>query len=712
MAVLGIDLGTTNSLAAVWEDGKVRFVEDGHGQVLFPSVVSFVGEAGLVAGPEAKGRILTHRRETASSFKRFMGTDKTYQLGDRAYTPIELSAMILERIRRNAEYFLGEGIEEAVITVPAYFNDKQRNDTKKAAKIAGLKVERLVNEPSAAALAYRMECGGGDATLLVFDFGGGTLDLSFVECFDNVIEIAAVAGDNYLGGDDIDQLVAAYFCRENGLVVTDMPESGAKRWEREAEGGQKTEDSPQTCLTAAEYAALISCAEAAKCRLEQERETEIALEVGGICYRAKLTDDLLFEICMPLFAKIKKLFLHLLKDAGAHVSDLTDLVMVGGSSRLGVVKRFLTELLGKEPVVLGETDKVVAMGAGVYAGIRTRKEDIRDMLLTDVCPFTLGVEVWRGTGDAQNALLPMIERNSTLPMSTCQHLVTVHDFQSEIRVGIYQGEEYYAKDNLFLGEIIIPVCPKPAGQEGVDVYFTYDINGILYVEVVNSQNVHEHILLAGQELSRAELAQYQKKMKQLMLPPIMRKENQELLAGLREYYENSVGVQREQIGWFINWFVTGLQSKRLRAVTHAVETAKNQLAMWKEQEERSEEALFDGELKQQLLQGWEEDEEWEEEDTQGGSDAENKGEEPDVWNREHRLEPGNAEDEPTGKREDEPELGNAENGTETAENGRETQELTREDTAAGENAAQTAERDGNMTEGRPDGRPAGDREGE
>lgn len=610
MAVLGIDLGTTNSLAAVWEDGKVRLVADEHGQVLFPSVVSFIGEGRLVVGSQAKERILTHREDTVGSFKRFMGTDKKYRLGERVYTPMELSAMVLERIRRNAEYFLGEEITEAVITVPAYFNDKQRNDTKKAAKVAGLKVERLINEPSAAALAYRMERGEEDMALLVFDFGGGTLDLSYVECFDNIIEIVAVAGDNYLGGDDIDRLIAAYFCGENGLAVPDMPENGAWR--------QKMNDSAfpgevygtkgaGIRLSTAEYAALISCAEAAKCRLEQEELVEMSLEVGGKSYHAKLTGDILFEICMPLFEKIKKLFLHILKDAGAHVSDLTDLVMVGGSSRLGVVKRFLTELLGKEPVVLGETDKVVAMGAGVYAGIRTRKEDIRDMLLTDVCPFTLGVEVWRGRGDTQNALLPMIERNSTLPASTCEHLVTVHDYQSEIRVGIYQGEEYYAKDNLFLGEVTIPVCPKPAGQEGVDVYFTYDINGILYVEVVNSQNVREHILLSGQELSREELARYQQEMKQLMLPPIMREENQKLLAKLMEYYENSVGVRREQVGWFINWFVAGLESKRLSAVTRAVETAKNQLAAWQERDEMAEEELFDGELKRQLLQGWEEE---------------------------------------------------------------------------------------------------------
>ncbi|MDE7300140.1 MAG: Hsp70 family protein, partial [Lachnospiraceae bacterium] len=589
MAVLGIDLGTTNSLAAYWADGAAHLVTDERGQSLFPSVVSYVGEEGLAVGPEAKERILTHRRDTACSFKRFMGTDKKYRLGNRDYTPMELSAMVLERIRRNAEYFLKEEIEEAIITVPAYFNDKQRSDTKKAAKIAGLHVERLINEPSAAALAYRTKYGEEDATLLVFDFGGGTLDLSYVECFDNIIEIVAVAGDNYLGGDDIDRLIAEYFCRENGLSA-DGPTG-------HIEVGS---NSSPNVLTVAEYAALLQCAEAAKCRLEQEPEVELALEIGGKLRRARLDNNILFQICMPLFSKIKKLFIHILNDAEARVSDLDDLIMVGGSSRLTVVQRFLTELLGKEPIVLGETDKVVAMGAGVYAGIRTRREDIRDMLLTDVCPFTLGVETWHAKRDLQGYLLPMIERNSTLPASRCKRLVTMNDYQNAITVRIYQGEEYYAKDNLFLGEVSIPVYPKPAGEEWVDVYFTYDINGILYVEVANSQNMRSHILLSNQELGRAELEQYRKEMQKLMLPPIQQEENKKILAALAAYYENSTGGRREQIGSFINWFAGSLQSGRLHLITRAVEEAKRQLALLESFRDQEEELLFDGELKLRL----------------------------------------------------------------------------------------------------------------
>lgn len=588
MAVIGIDLGTTNSLAAYWADGQPRLIADECGQVLFPSVVSYICGEGLAVETQAKKRILTHKKDTAASFKRFMGTEKKYRLGEKDYTPMELSAMVLERIKKNAEYFLKEEIEEAVITVPAYFNDKQRSDTKKAAKIAGLSVKRLINEPSAAALAYRTTYGEKDLTLLVFDFGGGTLDLSYVECFDNIIEIVAVAGDNYLGGDDIDQLIAKYFCEENGLAW--------KENDALTQNCRTENNSTRIDLTISEYAALMQCAEDAKCRLEQENEVELVLEVSGKTYTSKLNQDILFEICMPLFSRIKKLFIHILRDAQARVSDLDDLIMVGGSSRLTVVKRFLTELLGKEPIVLGETDKVVAMGAGVYAGIRARREDIRDMLLTDVCPFTLGVETWRKKSDLQGYLLPMIERNSTLPTSHCQRLVTMNDYQDGITVRIYQGEEYYAKDNLFLGEISIPVYPKPAGEEWIDVYFTYDINGLLYVEVANAQGIRNHILLSNQELSRSELERYRKEMQKLMIPPIQQEENKKILEELTQYYHNSVGGQREQIGLFINWFARYLHSGRRYLIVQAVEKAKQQVQFLEESQDRAEEFLFDGEL--------------------------------------------------------------------------------------------------------------------
>lgn len=582
MAVIGIDLGTTNSLAAYWKDGRVQLIGDEKGEALLPSVVSYVEGEGFLVGKAAKERLLTHVSDTAASFKCFMGTAKEYRLGGKAYTPMELSAMVLGRIKKQAEYVLREAVDEAIVTVPAYFNDKQRSDTKKAAQIAGLKVERLINEPSAAALAYQMEYGEEEKTLLVFDFGGGTLDLSYVECFDNVIEIIAVAGDNHLGGDDIDRAIAEYFCLENGLELAKLELS--------------------------ERAALQKLAEQSKCALASEEEVRLELMAGGRACSVLLNEETLFEICMPLFAKIRQLFLHILEDAGSRVSQIDDLIMVGGSSRLRVVKRFLTELLGKEPVVLGGTDRVVAMGAGAYAGIRSRREEIKDMLLTDVCPFTLGIGVAGKT--EKNVLSPMIERNSTLPASFRNRFVTASDYQREILVRIYQGEEYYVDNDVFLGEVSIEVVPKPAGQAWIEVQFTYDINGILHVAVVNEAGEKKQILLANQTLSGEELERYEKELERLMVPPLEEPENRELLERFLEYYEEAVGRRREMIGAMLGRFAAELNSGRRRAVRDAVDAAKTWLKELEEQKDSREERLFDGELKEEEAPGGEWEDEW------------------------------------------------------------------------------------------------------
>ena len=329
------------------------------------------------------------------------------------------------------------------------------------------------------------------------------------------------------------------------------------------------------------------------------------LTVGGRVCRAVLNEERLFEICMPLFGKIKQLFLRILEDADSRVSGIDDLIMVGGSSKLGVVKRFLRELLGKEPIVLGETDKVVAYGAGVYAGIRQRKEEIRDLLLTDVCPFTLGIGVNNRANRDKNILNPMIERNSTLPASRKDRFVTVYDYQKEIKIRIYQGEEYYVDDDVLLGELTIEVALRPAGQAWVDVQFTYDINGILHVTVENEMGERRQILLANQTLSEEELEQYAREMEKIMLPPLQQPENQEMLACLLEYYEKSTGRRRETIAALTGRILAGLASGRKKEVRNARELAEQWLTRLQQETDMQEEMLFDGELKF--------DEEWEEE---------------------------------------------------------------------------------------------------
>ena len=597
MAVIGIDLGTTNSLAACWRGGRLCLIPDENGEVLLPSVVSRTEEGTYIVGREAKELLHTRAESTVGSFKRFMGTEKTYALADKELTPVELSALVLQRIKANAEHFLKEEIEEAIITVPAYFNDRQRADTKKAAQIAGLNVERLINEPSAAALAYRqMICDEAessvavpvqegkqeserkqevfegketsemfDTNLIVFDFGGGTLDLSYVECFDNIIEIVAVTGDNRLGGDDIDHLIAEYFCSENNIEISD--------------------------LSINDYAALLKKSEQAKIALEQQSAVELSMWDKAVI----LDEDKLFQICISLFAKVKKLFLKLLKDADRRMSDIHALVMVGGSSRVKVFQRFLRELLGKEPVVMGDTDQVVAFGAGVYAGIRQRKEEIRDLLLTDVCPFSLGIE----TGE-HGKMFPIIPRNTTLPAHRSEHFVTLHDYQRKIEVNVYQGEEYYVKDNLFLTKLETDVPVKRAGQEGIDVHFTYDINGILHVEIVNSQNERHQVLLANKTLTETQLAHYKKVMEAMELPPAMQPENQRILERLESLYQDSAGNRREYIGSLLGYFTYALNRGRQTEIRRAISEIEEILDSDMFSDEWQEEMRFNGALKMPL----------------------------------------------------------------------------------------------------------------
>ncbi len=566
MAVIGIDLGTTNSLAAYWKDGKACLIPDAVGNVLFPSVVSFFEENKMAVGSVAKEQLLLQPDRTVASFKRYMGTDKTYTIGDKSYKPLELSAFVLSELKAAAEKYLKEEIEEAVITVPAYFNDKQRSDTKKAAQIAGLHVERLINEPSAAALAYQMVSGQTENNLVVFDFGGGTLDLSYVECFDNVIEIVAVAGDNLLGGDDVDACIYEYVCKVKSLTEQD--------------------------LSLEERAALHKEAEQKK-RLLQQQEI---VNIQGV----ELTNEKLFEICIPLFTRIKKVFLRLLEDAGVRISEIDDIIMVGGSSKLKVVSQFLTELLGKKPVVLGDTDLAVAMGAGMYAGIRQRAEGIRNLVMTDVCPFTLGVETFCSQTDKIGHMCVLIERNSTLPSKTKQRLYTLYDFQEHLRVKIYQGEEYYAEENLFLGEVTIQVPRKPAGKEWIEVEFAYDINGILQVEVTNSRGEKKHIQLANQELTEREMERYQTEMETIirMRSPWENEEYVQLFEKAEQYYEESVGRRREYLANILDWYLYNMHSGRMKIIKKTAEEMKQIIADLECYEDKKEGLLFDGKAKE------------------------------------------------------------------------------------------------------------------
>lgn len=530
MAIIGIDLGTTNSLASVWRDGKCVLIPNALGEFLTPSAVSIEEDGSILVGRAAQNRLVSHPERTAASFKRFMGTDTVLDLAGRPFTPTELSSFVLRRLKEDAEQYLGTAVEEAVISVPAYFDDNGRSATKTAGELAGFKVERIINEPSAAALAYH-HGKTEDETFLVFDFGGGTLDVSVVDAFDNVIEIVAVAGDNRLGGDDFNRVIAEYFCAQNGLVLGKLS--------RETQ------------------ASLIRQAEQCKIALTRTDPIVMMSELEGKSLSAALTNQKLIELSAALLRRMEKPVVRALRDSQATIGEISEIVLVGGSSQMPVIRHYLRHILGKTPRCDFDADTTVAIGAGIAAGIKERNSELRDTLLTDICPFTLGINVVNHDHPDDDLFSPIIERNTTLPASRMRSYCTANDGQTHMNIVVYQGESLYCRENLKLGEVEIPVPAAPKGKEGADVRFTYDINGILQVEAtcrstgVNKQTV---ILNPKLKLTENELTARLKALEKYKLLPREEEENKALLTRAARLHKETSSLLREQIRQQIDYF--------------------------------------------------------------------------------------------------------------------------------------------------------------
>lgn len=544
MAIIGIDLGTTNSLAAVWTDRDAILIPNAFGEFLTPSVVGISDDGEMLIGKVAKERLISHPHLTAAAFKRFMGTQKMITLGDKPYLPEELSAMVLRKIKMDAESYLKESITEAIISVPAYFNDNQRSATKVAAELAGIHAERLINEPSAAALAGHFAHMEQEESCLVIDFGGGTLDVSVVDCFENVIEIVAVAGDNRLGGNDFDEVIADWFCRSNGM-------------DKEA-------------LSFEERAILYAQAEYAKFALSDNQETTMYLQIKDNPREALLTRATLTQISESLLRRINKTIDKVLLDSKRSLGAVDTIRLVGGSCKMPVVQSYLSFILEREVGSLDDPDTIVAKGAGIYTGMKQRNPSLRDMMMTDVCPFTLGTGVISGRKlEKKNVLYPMIERNSVLPTSIVRKLYTASHHQTEINVDIYQGEEYFAEDNLLLGNVSIPVPPNMAGKESVTVRFSYDINGILEVEVYHQDtNTHRQRLLIGtnSRLSCEEISEKLRELDKLKIPPAEQEENQFILAKGARLYPQTMGEMRTILEFYLAQFTDALIGQDRREI--------------------------------------------------------------------------------------------------------------------------------------------------
>jgi len=473
MITVGIDLGTTNSLVAAFIDGKSTLIPNTHGEFLTPSVVGLDENGDILVGQSAKERLITYPELTTSLFKRHMGTDMKIKLGKKFFSPEELSSFVIRQLLEDAKNFLGEDIDEAIISVPAYFNAKQRTATKLAGALSGVKVERLVNEPSAAALACRN--WDEDETFIVFDFGGGTLDVSVVEAFDNVVNICSISGNNFLGGTDFDHAIAEAACNEYGIDIKKL----------------STQD----------YQILLKAAESAKIELKNNNEAEVLATVNGKKIVFPLTNNTLYQLSTEIFERLKKPIQASVKDSGLGASDIDKCILVGGSCHMPIVQNYLSSLLSVPVANSGNLDHVVALGLGTYAGIKQREGDIKDLVLTDICPFSLNIGTHNESNPAKLLSHTMIQRNTALPTSHTEPFYTIRHGQTVVDFEISQGEEFYADANTKLGKVSVQVPSNMKEFERVDITFTYDINAILAVQAnVVSTGAKKQLILSEKGL--------------------------------------------------------------------------------------------------------------------------------------------------------------------------------------------------------------------
>lgn len=535
--IIGIDLGTTNSLVAIWENGKSKLIPNAFGEYLTPSVVSVDENDNVYVGKIAKERLASHPEQTACVFKRFMGTGREYFLGGKMYRPEELSALVLKKLKEDAERYLGEEVEEAIISVPAYFSDMARNATKRAGRIAGLKVERIINEPSAAALACQNRNPEEDVTILVFDFGGGTLDVSMVECFDNVVEIMAVSGDNHLGGQDFDDKIADYFMESVGI--------------------EKKEMSSET------LALIKKSAEKCKRELTDSKTAKMIVNCSQINNELEITRKDVVNACAELFEKIGKPIKQVILDAKVPVDSIDHVVLVGGSCKMPIVQQYLMHVLGREDVETKEPDYMIALGCGTYAGIKERNADIKDTLLTDICPFSLGVGTLNKKNRDMDLMSFIIPRNSPLPVSKEQSYVTVADNQKWIQFKIFQGEALYVDENILLGQLQVKVPPRPAGEVVCHIRFTYDINGLLEVNVyVPITKERKQLVIVNQELGMTE-EQIKRKLdeyKKIKMNPAEEEENKYVIEWGSRLYMQCTSEIKEEIKRRMEYFMSIMEN--------------------------------------------------------------------------------------------------------------------------------------------------------
>ena len=508
----GIDLGTTNSLIAVFDNGQPRLIPNALGQMLTPSIVA-LQNGRLVVGETAREVALSDPANAAATFKRGMGTDRTWKLGRDSYNASELSAMVLKSLKDDAEAHLGIPVRDVVISVPAYFNELQRKAVRAAGAIAGLTVTRLINEPTAAALAYGLHETEGEARMLVFDLGGGTFDVSIVEFFEGVMEVRASAGDAFLGGEDFTEALLRYIAAQTSCDPNDMTQR----------------------------ATLLRLAESAKRQLAAEPQARLTAQVAGREIDLTVTRDRFDEITAQTLQRLAHPLDRALSDAKLTPDQVTKLVLVGGATRMQSVRAYAAKRLRQLPAAGLDPDHVVALGAAVQAALVANDAALDDVVMTDVSAFTLGVDTVHriGTGYKDGYFAPIIERNSIVPISREMSFSTVELGQREVHFRIFQGEAPLVANNLFLGELKVPVPMNRKAHEEVLVRFTYDVSGLLEVDVtVQSTGQKQQLVitkLAG-EMSAGDISAALAKMGRLKTHPRDDAQNIHLRARIEAAY--------------------------------------------------------------------------------------------------------------------------------------------------------------------------------
>ena len=563
--ILGIDLGTTNSLVAVYKDGDVTVIPNRLGSLLTPSVVSVDAEGTVYVGETALERTSVDPANTVSVFKRAMGTERIYELQGKKYRAEDLSSFILRSLKEDAEAYLGCEVDEAVISVPAYFNDRQRKDTKKAGELAGFKVERIINEPTAAAIAYGIDQKDDldeEVRYLVFDLGGGTLDVSILELDDMIMEVRAVAGDNFLGGEDFTEVLYRMFINKFEIDEREVPLKTLTHLKRQAEKAKKEFCQKDKIILSAVI-----------------NEEPLHMEVTLKEYE---------EACQLLFERIKKPIERSLRDARIRLDDNDEVVLVGGATKLPLVRRFDGRLMGRPAKAGINPDEAIVIGAALQAAMKERNRDIKEIVLTDVCPYSLGTDTSiRGIGDSLESgyFDPIIERNTVVPASRTKKYWTVRDNQRSVSVDILQGESRLAKGNLKLGSITVPVPPRPAGEESITVTFTYDINALLEVIVkVDSTEVTKKVIIKGEDsiyddaAAEARMAQ----LDYLKIHPRDQEENKLLLLKAERMYEEALGDLRPMINRSLMEFEAILNRQKPEEITQGREDFRQALSQLEE----------------------------------------------------------------------------------------------------------------------------------